>query len=70
MKEPYEEDLKTHKYWVEYGDRHKIDEIGLENLTAGENKILVQNNHGVFLYTQEYLDIQTRVNNRLSKNDK
>lgn len=65
--EPYEEDLKTHKYWVLDEDRHKIDEIGLENLTVGENKFLVQNNHGVFLYTQEYLDIQTRVSNRLSK---
>jgi len=64
---PSEEDLKSYKYWVLDEDRHKIDDFGIENLTNEENKFLVQNNHGVFLYTQEYLDIQDRVNTRLSK---
>lgn len=65
--EPYKEDLESFKYWVLDEQRHKIDEFGLENLTSKENKILVQNNHGVWLYTKEYLDIQNRVNTRLSK---
>lgn len=64
---PYEEDLKTYKYWVLEDDRHKIDEFGLENLTNDENKFLVQNNHAVWLYTQEYLDIQDIISTRLEK---
>ena len=64
---PHEEDMKSYKYWVLEKDKHKIDEIGLDNLTNGKNKYLVQNNNGVFLEGEKYLDVQGKIISRLEK---